>query len=99
MDAFRSDDTVQTDQNLENLNRSAESFLNSTVLGAAYNREEGDNYDSSFFSELDEIFEADCDSYEIYKHNFDEIKQELDEEKAEMITALYRHYSNGGDEL
>jgi len=99
VDAFHSDDSTENIQNLETINGSVDSFLNSIVLGAAYDNDESNNYDSKVFSELDEILDSKCGSYETYKANLDQIKHELNEEKVEEIRSLYTECRNRGESL
>ena len=99
MDAFHSDDSTENTQNLENINGSVASFLNCTVLGVAYDIDKENNYESEVFSELDDILNSDCGSYESYKNNFYQIKEELNKEKAEEINQIYREHNNRGDAL
>ena len=84
----------QTSQNLD-YSISSGAFLNTCILGSAYDCEEEGNYDDQVLSGFDEIMDADCRTFEEYKANFDQLKQELDAEKKDEIRRLSRKYRRG----
>jgi len=101
VDAFHSDDKFSTIQNqYKKGDMSAERFLSAQVGVTSLELNWGDEHLDQFYSELDQILEADCSTNRAYEENLGDIKRELvrDVDKIDEITHLCREY-RGGDDL